>query len=50
MIKLIQSQHMHNKFEKEHYIREQNESREWSNDDELHKLQQCKFEEDCKQR
>ncbi len=25
-----------------------NEFKEWLNDDELHKLQQCKFEDDCK--
>ncbi len=41
---------MHNKSWKKALHARQSESREWSNDDELHKLQQCKFEDDCKWR
>ncbi len=40
---------MHNKSWKRALHARQNESREWSNDDELHKLQQCKLKNDCKQ-
>ncbi len=39
---------MHNKSWKRALHARQSESREWSNDDELHKLQQCKFKDDCK--
>ncbi len=41
---------MHNKFWKRALHARQSESREWSNDNELHKLQQCKFKDDCKWR
>ena len=44
-----QSQHMHNKSWKRALHARQSESREWSNNDELHELQQCKFKDDCKQ-
>jgi len=45
-----QSQHMHKKSWKRALHARQSESREWSNNDELHELQQCKFEDNCKQR
>ncbi len=41
---------MHNKSWKRALHARQSESKEWLNDDELHKLQQCKFKDDCKQR
>ncbi len=43
-----QSQHTHNKSWKRALHARQNEFRERSNNNELHKLQQCKFEDDCK--
>ncbi len=39
---------MHNKSWKRALHARQSKSREWSNDDELHELQQCKFKDDCK--
>ncbi len=52
MITMIikQSQHMHNKSWKRALHARQSESREWSNDNELHELQQCKFKDDCEWR
>ena len=47
---LKQSQHMHNKSWKRALHARQSKSKEWLNDNELHELQQCKFEDDCKQR
>ncbi len=40
---------MHNKFWKRVLHARQSEFKEWSNDNKLHKLQQCKFKDDCKQ-
>ena len=45
-----QSQHTYNKSWKRALHARQSESREWSNNDELQKLQQCKFKDDCKRR
>ncbi len=39
---------MHNKSWKRALYARQSESKEWSNNDELHKLQQRKFKNDCK--
>ncbi len=50
MLNWKQSQHAHNKSWKRALHAKQNESKKWSNDDELHESQQCKFEDDCKQR
>ncbi len=47
-MKLNQSQHMHNKSWKRALHARQSKSKEWSNENELHELQQCKFEDDCK--
>ncbi len=41
---------MHNKSWKRALHARQSKFKEWSNDDELHELQQCKFKDDCKQR
>ncbi len=41
---------MHNKSWKRALHARQSKSKEWLNDNELHELQQCKFEDDCKQR
>ena len=35
-------------FEKKTLYARQSESKEWSNDDELYELQQCKFKDNCK--
>ena len=39
---------MHNKSWKRALHARQSKSRKWSNNDELHELQQCKFKNDCK--
>ncbi len=45
-----QSQRMHHKFWKRALQTRQSESKRWWNNDELHKLQQCWFKDNCKWR